>query len=94
MGLKLGDISPLAGIVTGEGMFGGLQTGGGLIPSLLMNNDNTEEKKALKAIEQQKIAKETKAGDAPKMKKGGSVSSASSRGDGCAQRGKTRGRMV
>lgn len=30
-----------------------------------------------------------------KMKKGGSVkSSASSRGDGCAQRGKTKGRMV
>ena len=28
------------------------------------------------------------------MKKGGKVSSASSRGDGIAQRGKTRGRMV
>jgi hypothetical protein len=28
------------------------------------------------------------------MKKGGSVSSASSRGDGIAQRGKTKGRMV
>lgn len=28
------------------------------------------------------------------MKKGGSVSSASSRADGCAQRGKTRGRMM
>jgi hypothetical protein len=28
------------------------------------------------------------------MKKGGSVSSASSRADGCAQRGKTRGKMV
>jgi len=28
------------------------------------------------------------------MKKGGKVSSASSRGDGCAQRGKTKGRMV
>ena len=31
----------------------------------------------------------------PKMAKGGSVkSSASKRGDGCAQRGKTKGRMV
>lgn len=29
-----------------------------------------------------------------KMAKGGSVSSASSRADGCAQRGKTKGRMV
>ncbi len=28
------------------------------------------------------------------MKKGGKVSSASSRADGCAQRGKTRGKMV
>ena len=28
------------------------------------------------------------------MKKGGKVSSASARADGCAQRGKTRGRMV
>ena len=28
------------------------------------------------------------------MKKGGKVSSASKRADGCAQRGKTRGRMV
>jgi hypothetical protein len=28
------------------------------------------------------------------MKKGGAVKSASSRADGCAQRGKTRGRMV
>jgi hypothetical protein len=30
----------------------------------------------------------------PSMKAGGKVSSASSRGDGCAQRGKTRGTMV
>ena len=30
----------------------------------------------------------------PGMKKGGSVSSASKRADGCVQRGKTRGRMV
>jgi hypothetical protein len=28
------------------------------------------------------------------MKKGGSVSSASKRADGCAQRGKTKGRML
>ena len=28
------------------------------------------------------------------MKKGGKVSSASSRGDGCAMRGKTRGKIV
>jgi hypothetical protein len=37
----------------------------------------------------------TKATKKPKkMAAGGSVSSASSRGDGCAQRGKTKGRFV
>ena len=30
----------------------------------------------------------------PEFKKGGKVSSASKRADGCAQRGKTRGRMI
>ena len=35
-----------------------------------------------------------KGGKVKAFAKGGSVSSASSRGDGCAQRGKTRGRMV
>jgi hypothetical protein len=30
----------------------------------------------------------------PKMAKGGSVKSASKRADGCAQRGKTKGRMI
>ena len=33
-------------------------------------------------------------GDTQKMKKGGTVSSASKRADGCAIRGKTKGRMV
>ena len=35
-----------------------------------------------------------KALDAVGLKKGGKVSSASSRADGCAQRGKTKGRMI
>ena len=39
------------------------------------------------------LAREVAKGD-KKMKKGGKVSSASSRADGCAQRGKTKGRMV
>jgi|APGre2960657404_1045060.scaffolds.fasta_scaffold167342_1 hypothetical protein len=34
------------------------------------------------------------AADTKNMKKGGKVSSASKRADGCAQRGKTKGRMV
>ena len=35
-----------------------------------------------------------KKGGCVKMAKGGSVSSASKRADGCAQRGKTRGKLV
>lgn len=35
-----------------------------------------------------------KGGKVKKMAKGGKVSSASKRGDGCAQRGKTKGRFV
>jgi hypothetical protein len=35
-----------------------------------------------------------KGGSKPKMAKGGSVSSASKRGDGCAIKGKTKGRFV
>jgi len=42
----------------------------------------------------EKEAKEMKEKPVKKMAKGGSVSSASSRADGCAQRGKTRGKMV
>lgn len=42
-----------------------------------------------------KKPKKAKGGSVKKMAKGGSVkSSASRRGDGCAQRGKTRGRMI
>lgn len=46
------------------------------------------------AMENQKEYGMKKGGKVKKMASGGKVSSASSRGDGCAQRGKTRGRMV
>ena len=87
MGLKLGDVSPLAGMMTGEGLTGKLmrQGFGGMIPATIARNmyDDEEEKK-------RKMA-----GGTP-MKKGGKVksSSASKRGDGIAKRGKTRGKMV
>ena len=87
MGLKLGDVSPLAGMMTGEGLTGKLmrQGFGGMIPAAIARNmyDDEEEKKRKTA------------GGTP-MKKGGKVksSSASKRGDGIAKRGKTRGKMV
>jgi hypothetical protein len=62
----------------------------GLLPAIAkdMRDDKAEEKK--KAA----MAAQTGAPAQPGMKKGGSVSSASKRADGCAMRGKTRGKMV
>lgn len=90
--MKLGDVSPLAGMVTGEGLTGKLmrQGFGGAIPSMIA-------KDAYKDKERERQAGTASAGVAPTaaMKKGGVVkSSASKRADGCAQRGKTRGKVI
>ena len=109
MGIKLGDISPLAGAVTGKGLFGkGLSeladSGlGMLVPMSYLaksqrdkkkkgaagNPDGAEPVMAMEAGEGMK-----RGGKVKKMAKGGSVSSASKRGDGCATKGKTRGKFV
>jgi hypothetical protein len=83
---KLGDISPMAGMVTGEGLTGELMRKGlvGVVPQAIARD-------AYSGKEEEKRKKE--ASGAP-MKKGGKVSSASSRADGCATKGKTRGKMV
>jgi hypothetical protein len=50
---------------------------------------------AMDMIMQRKVnAAQAAAGKDMGMKKGGKVSSASSRADGCAQRGKTKGTMI
>lgn len=89
MGMKeiMGTLSPVYGMTTGKGMFGNAV---GLLPAIAkdMRDDKDEEKK--KAA----MAAQTGAPAQPGMKKGGSVSSASKRADGCAMRGKTRGKMV
>jgi hypothetical protein len=91
MGIKLGDISPLAGVVTGKGAFGNLANSGalGLGAALVSNKDKGQEVAEAAAAKKEAIAKKL-AG----MKKGGSVSSASKRADGCATKGKTKGRML
>lgn len=118
MGIKLGDISPLAGAVTGKGLFGkGLaklaDSGAGfLIPASYLaksQRDKAARKAARPAAgmgvrpmaEEVMVAEEApagammrKGGKVKKMAKGGSVSSASKRGDGCATKGKTKGRFV
>jgi hypothetical protein len=52
----------------------------GIIPKEISNDQEDEEEEKRKKPRY--------------MKKGGTVSSASSRADGCAERGKTRGRFV
>jgi len=92
--MKLGDFSPLAGMLTGEGATGKLiaQGFGGMIPAAIARSaqrDIAEEEKQ-KAIELAMAA----GNNQQPMKKGGMVGSASKRADGMAQRGKTRGKMV
>jgi hypothetical protein len=75
--MKLGDISPAAGIATGEGMIGKLAGKGGLglLPAAIARNAQEDEE-------------ERKRRAAGGMKKGGMT--ASKRADGIAIRGKTR----
>ena len=137
MGIKLGDISPLAGAVSGKGMFGkglaklGIAMGpmGGLMPMLaasqrkkLLAREAAGKEGGMRRrpmMEEVMVAEEAPAG-APMMKKGGKVSAAqavhkherakhkgqpltkmakggstaSKRADGCATKGKTKGRFV
>ena len=95
MAFNLGDISPLAGIITGKGMVGKLAGKGGLgfLPKMIANDaqDSDAEKVLAEEEERQKKASASTRALSPttKMKKGGVT-----RADGIAQRGKTKGRMV
>ena len=101
MAIKLGDISPLAGAISGKGMFGrGLSkladSGMGmLIPMsyLAQSQRDKRRRRADGTLEDEQPTGMKKGGKvkAKKMAKGGS---ASKRGDGIAQRGKTKGSFV
>lgn len=87
----MGTLSPAYGMMTGHGAFGKLADSGvgGLVPMMLSQHRRD---KAEDAEEKKKPVG---------MKKGGKVkassmkgSSASKRADGCATKGKTRGKMV
>jgi len=98
--MKLSDFSPLAGMLTGEGAMGKLigKGFGGAIPASIARNaqkaaaEEEERKRAIVAEAQRQSMQGQPAQEQP-MKKGGMASSsASRRGDGIAQRGKTRGK--
>ena len=84
MGIEIGDVSPLAGMISGKGLMGELAAKGGmgLLPAGIARNAQSDD--------EEKRKKQTGAA----MKKGGKVSSASKRADGCATKGKTRGTMI
>jgi hypothetical protein len=78
----MGTVSPAYGMATGEGVFGQAV---GLLPAIAKDiRDGKKEDKEREAMEA------AQAGRVTTMKKGGSVSSASKRADGCAIRGKTK----
>jgi hypothetical protein len=119
IGKALGSISPLAGAVTGRGMFGkGLaklaDSGAGMLVPMSYLAQSQRDKKARAAEEEEALRARrgpragvmmmrarTDAGSPTGMKKGGKVkkmakggSTASKRADGCAVKGKTKGRFV
>jgi hypothetical protein len=87
MGLKMHDISPVAAMISGKGGMGkAMRQGfGGIAPMMIARSGYEDEEEERKA--QRQAATQG-------MKKGGKVSSASKRADGCATKGKTRGKMV
>jgi hypothetical protein len=97
----LGSISPLYGAASGQGLFGNALGGlgdamgpmGGLMPMLA-----SSQRKKLRARREEDAKN---AGEDTGMKRGGAVkkmakggSTASKRADGCATKGKTKGRFV
>ena len=92
MGLQLEDFSPLLGAITGKGAMGKM-----LNPSEAARIAKEEQDRNAAAAEQANVEHQArmKAEATGGMKKGGKVKSksASSRADGIAQRGKTRGML-
>ena len=60
----------------------------------MINPDEDAKKEEMRRIAQEEITNGKKPATTTGMKKGGKVSSASKRADGCAVKGKTKGRLV
>ena len=93
----LGTLSPLFGMLSGHGAFG--KNDLGILPALARRErkrraDGSEMTEAEEAAEGGAPPTMRRGGKVKKKASGGSVSSASKRADGCAVKGKTRGKFV
>ena len=93
----LGTLSPLFGMLSGHGAFG--KNDLGILPALARRErkrraDGSEMTEAEEAAEGGAPPTMRRGGRVKKKASGGSVSSASKRADGCAVKGKTRGKFV
>jgi len=101
----LGSLSPAYGLATGEGMLGQLLNPkkAAEIADKIKEEDEKKKEAVLEQQRRKRMAQRRgmgaarpgmkKGGSTKKMAKGGKASSASKRGDGCAMRGKTKGKM-
>jgi len=96
----LAAISPAYGALKGEGIFGDVlgkksarEDAAAKVAADKVAADEAEAKKAAQAAKNTSVLRSQGMGGMG-MKKGGTVRSASSRADGIATKGKTRGRMV
>jgi hypothetical protein len=97
MGIKIGDISPLGGAITGEGILGkGLVAAGdalgpaaGLMPMVASKLEKRRKRKKKPGEPDDGMRK---GGKVKKMAKGGKVNCR--RGDGICRQGRTKGKMM
>jgi hypothetical protein len=89
----LGSISPLYGMASGEGLFSNMRKISPFMHAIGEGDTAADKRRRMEEEEKKKQAPGMKHGGAvKKMAKGGST--ASKRADGCATKGKTKGRFV
>lgn len=86
----MGTISPLYGMISGHGAFGKNDLGPAAALARRFRKKNAD---GTESSEEETVGMR-KGGRIKKYAKGGSVSSASKRADGCATKGKTKGKFV
>ena len=94
----LGSISPLYGMASGEGLFSNIRKISPFMHAIGEGDTAADKRRRMEEEEKKKQAPGAK--QAPGMKHGGAVKkmakggTASKRADGCATKGKTKGRFV